>query len=333
MIKNFVYLGYYFKKTNWRQFAAQISYVNKTFGYGKLHLLFDMFFSTLRRGNSFHEYYYYAFYSKNKKERDAYATMGFMYEYQKKFNPVRSRFFLENKIKFFDAYSEFIRREWIKIKDANTSEIEKFILGKQKIVLKKSLGGGGKSVNIYFTDNLDAVRLKEEAKKYNFDLAEEFVYQHPELEKLSPNSLNTIRFITQITKDNTVDIIGAILRMGIYGHTDNLSSGGIACNINIINGLVNSNGITFNITNPDYERHPVSNKRFIGFQIPYWNSVKKLCEEAALKHPVNKSVGWDVAIRSDGPLLIEGNNEWGARVWQMPQKKGLKHKLLKYFDN
>jgi len=289
-----------------------------------------MIFSTLKRGNSFHEYYYYAFYSKTDIERNAYATMAFMYEYHKKFNPGKYRPILENKINFFGAYSQFIRREWIKILETDEMDIEKFISGKEKVVLKNSLSGGGKAVQIYTISDFNAKTLKEEARKRNFDIAEEFVYQHQDLQALSPNSLNTVRFVTQVTKENTVEIVGAMLRMGIHKQTDNLSSGGIVCNIDINSGLIESNGVTFDITHPAYTFHPVSKQTFIGFQIPYWDNVIELCKAAALKHTENKSIGWDVAITEKGPLLIEGNHDWGARVWQMPAKVGLKYKLVKY---
>ena len=74
----------------------------------------------------------------------------------------------------------------------------------------------------------------------------------------------------------------------------------------------------------------VSNVKIENFQIPYWNEVVTLCIKAASKYDDNKSIGWDVAITQRGPILIEGNHDWGARVWQMPAGKGLKKILSKY---
>ena len=96
------------------------------------------------------------------------------------------------------------------------------------------------------------------------------------------------------------------------------------------NGKIESQGVSFDITVPDYELHPISNMKIEGFQIPYWNEVRELCIRAASKYQDNKSIGWDVAIKQDGPILIEGNHDWGARVWQMPAGKGLKNILSKY---
>lgn len=332
-MKNLLYLGYFIKKTDWKQFLSQISYVSNKYNISKFHLFSDMLFSTLIRGNSFHEYYYYAFYSKKKEERDAYATMGFMYEFQKRFNPVQQRDVLENKIKFFEIYSEFIGRKWMKILECSEEDIEIFISEKEKIVLKNSLSGGGKAVRIYSMAEFNAKSLKGEALKNNFDIAEEFVYQHHSLQKLSPNSLNTVRLVTQYTKDNTVEIIGAMIRFGILKQTDNLSSGGIACTIDINSGKIESNGVTFEISQNDYVTHPVSKQPLIGFQIPYWQDSIDICKAAAIINTENKTIGWDVAITENAPILIEANNDWGARVWQMPAKKGLKYKLNKYIQD
>ena len=86
----------------------------------------------------------------------------------------------------------------------------------------------------------------------------------------------------------------------------------------------------FRSTKPDYKTHPISGKILLGFQIPFWYESLELAKKAALLYPQNRSVGWDIAIKNNGPILIEGNHNWGARLWQMPVKQGLKHLLEPY---
>ena len=172
--------------------------------------------------------------------------------------------------------------------------------------------------------------IKDDAVVHHYDIMEDFVQQHEDLQRLSPNSLNTVRFITQLKNDGSVDIVGASLRMGILKNTDNLSSGGITCKIDVETGKLDSKGYAFDITQPLCDVHPVSGITLVGFEVPHWEKVKAMCIKAASKYSDNRSVGWDVAIKQDGPLLIEGNHDWGARVWQMPAGKGMKKMLEKY---
>lgn len=256
--------------------------------------------------------------------------MAYMYEFQLKNNPVQTRSVLENKHVFFEEYKQWIERDWINLSDASIADIKRFIANKEQVVFKNALGGAGKSVKIASTLNFIAESLARYAKKHNYDLLEEFISQHNNLQRLSPNSLNTVRLITQINAGGGVEIIGAMLRMGINLNTDNLSTGGIACPIDPELGVITGPAISFDNTKPDYESHPVSCIRFEGFKIPYWTKIIEMCKEAALLHPENKSIGWDVAIKQTGPLLLEGNHDWGARLWQMPMKRGLKYVLEKY---
>lgn len=329
-MKNLVYFFYYIKTTNWERLKKHQNYVAEKCGISKGHLVKDAIGCALKYGISFHEYYYYGFYEKPASKRSEYASMGFMYQFQKKMNPPSKRDVLADKNKFDLAYAEFMGREMMCPISSTVVEIDNFISDKDKVVLKSSTGGGGKFVKIITCSETNAEAIKKLAVEKGFDILEEFVHQHEDLQRLSPNSLNTVRFITQLKNDGTVDVVGASLRMGILKNTDNLSSGGITCKINVETGKIESKGYAFDITQPLCEAHPVSGISLVGFQIPHWNSIKEMCIRAALKYPDNRSVGWDVAIKQDGPLLIEGNHDWGARVWQMPAGKGMKQLLEKY---
>jgi len=329
-MKNIIYFFYYIKITNWKRLFFDVNYVINNKKKSRFALLIDIIKCTFKYGSAFNEYFYYSFYEKSVSQRKEYASMGFMYEYQKKCNPPSQREILANKILFFEKYKDYIGRNWLKIFESDLTHISAFLEGKEKIVLKGSKGGGGKNVLIVFLDNMSVENLAQEAKKLNLDILEEFVYQHPDMNRLAPNSLNTIRVITQYTPNKKVDIVGATLRMGIDKNTDNLSSGGLACGVNISTGKIDTDGISFDIGKTNLAQHPISGITFIGFQIPYWKEILNLCKKIAFNNSENTSVGWDIAIKKEGPIVIEGNHDWGARVWQMPYNRGFKYKLLKY---
>lgn len=326
-----VYFLYFMAKTKWVKLLKDIRYVSKKINRNWIRLFFDMIKSSFIYGTSFHEYFYYAFYEKSHLQRKTYATTAWTYEFQLHMNPKNTRSIVEDKLTFLKTYPELIGRTWIEIKESNAKEIERFLLGKKKVVLKNSKGQAGQNVKVINLDEYNAVTLRNFASQNHFDLLEEFVFQHKSLMELSPHSLNTLRFITQINKQKQVEILGTILRLGIGKETDNLSTGGIACPIDPVTGVVSGPGISFDITKEDYYVHPINNKPLIGFKIPYWKESLSLVNKTALKYQVNKSIGWDIAITDNGPLLIEGNHNWGVRLWQLPVKKGLKEILVKYY--
>jgi hypothetical protein len=327
---HFVYFIYHVKHTNWSKFISDLSYVSKSIKLSKFYLLLSIFYSSLRFGNSFYEYLYYGFHNVSLQGKKLYALSGYMYEYQLKMNPRDQRYLLEDKMVFLKKYKEFIGREWLDLNISDIEEISAFIKGKSKVVLKNSKGQAGNFVKIIDLQYFTSPSLFEYSKNNNFDLLEEFVFQHKTLMDLAPNSLNTLRIITQINNQEKVKIIGTILRLGYDRETDNISTGGLACSFDPGTGIVNTNGISFDISKPDFLVHPVSGKILKGFQIPYWRESIEMARKAALLFPQNRSVGWDIAIKNEGPILIEGNHNWGARIWQMPVKQGLKPILIEY---
>lgn len=324
-------LGYFIITTKYRKLLAEIKFFRTNYNHASGNMLVDMLKSSLQLGSSFHEYFYYNFPGKTKSERKTYATTGKMYAYQLKMNPPIHRYMIEDKLIFLERYKDFIGRNWLNLKVANEYEVAEFIKGKAKVVLKNSMGQAGRSVKIVDLQNTSPVTIIENSKRNRLDLMEEFVVQHDDIMSLASESLNTIRIITQITNRGEAEIIGTILRLGCGGGTDNLSTNGIACPIDILTGKINGSGISFDMTKPEYKIHPVSGKNLMGFQVPFWKESVELAKKAALLYPQNRSVGWDVAVTNNGPLLIEGNHNWGARLWQMPVHQGLK-KLLQKTD-
>ena len=109
-----------------------------------------------------------------------------------------------------------------------------------------------------------------------------------------------------------------------------MAAGNIAAPIDEMTGLVSGSGVYSDITKTDEIEHPVTGVKIEGFQVPYWPEVMNMVKEAALLHPQNRSIGWDVAITNEGPELLEGNHNWCKLLWQLPVKKGLKPVLEQY---
>ncbi len=336
MLTRLLYLGYHLKNLDTKKLRLFTNHVTNQQDRSSVALLADMVGSSLKYNTSLLEYFQFHFYEKDARERATYAGTGYMYEYQLLMNPKSSRAVLDDKKEFFVRYSPFVKHLAADIDTLRAQdEVCRKILANPsgKIVLKYSHGQCGWQVGIYKTDffrNRDLVEFMEEK---NYDLAEEFIVQHPDLMSLSPSGVNTVRVITQLDADDEVVLLGARLRVSENSPVDNMASGNFAAAIDIKPGIVNTPGVYSDITKDDVTVHPVTGVDIVGFQVPYWPEIISMVKKAAVHAPENRSIGWDVAVTENGPGLIEGNHDWCKLVWQLPIKQGLKPVLKNHWDS
>jgi hypothetical protein len=310
-----------------------MDYTHQETKKSRLRIMTDLFFCSFKYNISVLDYFYFRFFEKTKEERRRWAGTGFMYDYQRKMNPIASRDVLADKAKFLDQYAKFFSRKHLDIsKSSGQQEVISDLLSNPggKLVLKNALGQVGAEVEVINSREFTPVSLIAYMRKNRFNLIEEFVVQHPALMELSPSGLNTLRIITQINKKGEADLLGARLRISVNSSVDNMAAGNLAAPVDLESGMINGPGVYSDIRKDDEPIHPVTGKAIYGFHIPYWEESVKMATLAALHRPENKSIGWDIAITPTGPELIEGNHNWCKLLWQLPVKKGLKQVLEPY---
>ncbi len=145
-------------------------------------------------------------------------------------------------------------------------------------------------------------------------LFQETIKQHPELDKLNPSCINTVRFDTFIDNQGKTEIISAFLRMSANNlYVDNTHKGGCFVGIDLNTGKLKREGF-MELNNPNggiILEHPVTHIVFEGFNVPYFKEAKDLMVRAASYMPGLRLVGWDMGISDSGPVLIEGNSDYG----------------------
>jgi hypothetical protein len=196
-----------------------------------------------------------------------------------------------------------------------------------KLVFKESSGKCGAQVQIRENRDFTTDSLVPIMKKNNYGLVEEFIQQHPELNRLSPSAVNTVRIFTQLNDEREVVILGSRLRISVNSSVDNMAAGNMAAPIDELSGVISGPGVYSDITKEECNVHPVTGTEIVGFKVPFWNEIIDMVKKAALKHPQNRSIGWDVVVTERGPGLIEGNHDWCKLLWQLPVKQGLKQRL------
>ncbi len=168
---------------------------------------------------------------------------------------------------------------------------------------RKELMEGTDSINEFCNDILRSEFLFQETIK-----------QHPDLDILNPSSLNTIRFDTFIDKDGRIDIISGFLKMSTNNsYVDNNIAGGCGVSINLNTGKLQKFGYSkIKVSGVKLlTEHPVTKTKFEDLSIPCLPEAKEVVLKVAGLMPGLRLVGWDVGIGESGPVLIEGNSDYG----------------------
>lgn len=143
-------------------------------------------------------------------------------------------------------------------------------------------------------------------------LIQSTISQQDTMKSLHPQSLNTIRLVTVINlKTGQPEVFPSILRIGTGDAiVDNTSQGGLAVGVHLDSGRLRE----FGFYKPKYGTkvavHPDSGIRFSDFVVPYFEECKRQALFLHSRLPDIHSIGWDIAITKDGPVFVEGNDNW-----------------------
>lgn len=325
-LKRLIYFFYYLKKMNWETLRKFQKHHKDTYQLSKLKQWYLVLVNTLKYNISILEFYQFDFINKSHQEKLKWAGTGTMYEFQLEANPKDQREALDDKRIFAKKYSKFVVHQIYPISELS-EEVIKVLLSKVKIVFKDATGKCGSGVLIKNTNELNASNFIQFMHKHKFDMVETYIQQHPDINKLSPSGVNTIRIFTKLNSENEFMILGCRMRISVNSEVDNMAAGNLAAPVDQATGKIQGPGVYSDITKRPEKVHPITKVPIVGFQIPFWEDILKMVEEASLLHTNNKSIGWDVIVTKDGPGLLEGNHDWCKLVWQLPVNKGLKELL------
>lgn len=170
--------------------------------------------------------------------------------------------------------------------------------------LKESKSQGASGIYKVSRSNIEKIPLSLD-KNY---LIEESIVQHPELNLINPDCINTLRVITY-KKNDVVKIASCFFRMGIQGASvDNASAGGVFVSYDIHTNQLGKMGYKkFKYGGQSFFKHPDTKFEFEKKNLPYPNHVIELVKKAASLIDL-EMIGWDIAYTEKGPLIIEGND-------------------------
>lgn len=304
-------------RMNYKQMFKTADRIDSATGKNKLWLLNDIVRCGFRYGAGYRDYELYRFYELPDSVRATYVTRGVNNTINHLLNDPAFCPVFDSKEEFYKVFSNFLGRSWIDAKDCGFPQFSRFMEGREKIVVKPGDGCCGRGVEILRKADYSSVRTMYDSILASGDaMAEEVVIQHPDLQRLNPGCVNTVRVGT-ITHNGKTGIVYAYVRIGNSSRpVDNLNAGGMCAPADLETGIISRPGYDKN--GRTYATHPASGCAISGFQIPYWTEAKEMCLKAAQVVPQVGYVGWDVAFTAGGPILIEGNNMPGHDILQLP---------------
>ena len=262
---------------------------------------------------SYNDFLYMHMQYMTVKKIETFLTEKELWDAERTLNADAYRKYFNSKRLFYERFGSYMKREIIPIRDITKSEMISFIKARKKAVFKPDDKYAGIGFFIASCDENGEVVFPgdapsfEEMQNENY-IMEEYVCQHKAYSDMYDLSLNTVRVTTFIKKDQAPEILFVVNQFGSEG------------------SIVDNDDITsiWNVTDPEtgiiiaceeddnngflYETHPDSKKPFIGFKNPCFEEIKNTALKAAVEIPECRLVGWDIAVRQDGEIvIIEGN--------------------------
>ena len=298
--------------------------VHERTGKNTAFILADIIQCGLRYQAGYMDYLVFEMYNLNAQQRATYITRGVNNRFVRLLNPRENWSILEDKIVFLKRFDGLHGRAWIDLRETSPAEFEAFCSEHPRIVAKPISGTCGRGIEFFDLSDGPIEDLYDRLMQGEQFLVEELIVQHPQISRLYPQSVNTLRLVT-IRNHDEVHVVFSSMRLGNGKQVDNLNSGGMAV-------IVDETGhICTPAADKDgkaYDAHPMTGVPFIGFEVPLFAESIALVKQAALRMPELGYIGWDVAVTESGPLLLEANHFPGHDIYQFqvhlgPDKRGL----------
>lgn len=300
--------------------------VKEKSGQSKVYTFFDILVCAARYGAGYYDYVMFGFYNMNHAQRDTYLTRVRNKRVQEIMNPPTSCDEMDDKLLFNEIFADYLHRKTLNGEDATAEQLEEFLQGQEAIFAKINHGDCGRGVEkLYVKDFSDAKAMLDYIRENKLYVLEHVLQQHPDMARLHPQSVNTMRILTDRV-DGVTHIAYITVKMGCGdGVCDNSGQGGILCRVDPDTGKIISPATDdyFRV----YDKHPDTGIELVGYQLPLVPEAIELAKKAAEVFPKVAHTGWDMAITPDGPAIIEGNDFPGTDLCQLapfyPEKCGL----------
>ena len=277
------------------------------------------------------EYFLFQFYLKDRAERDTYLTYDRRYHFIQAINDdqTTNATVPGNKVLFNMLFDKYLAREWINPTSATPEAFAAFVKKHGKVMLKPACDGKGHGISIYeYTTDEEARALHDRLVGASM-LVEEVLRQHPALNEINPNCINTVRVATYTDRYDEHILLATLRTARGVSIVDNFDAGGIHVAVDLATGKLCSNATDEQMH--DYPTHPLTGTKLNGFQLPNWDKALDVLHRASREMyalPGCRYLGWDIAFLENGEIaIVECNWRQGPQA-QQPHAHGYYHELM-----
>jgi len=185
---------------------------------------------------------------------------------------------------------------------------------KDILIVKPIRGSAGKNI-ILLKKVKDKIIVQSDTKLIPLQefvlpgpaVVQEYIKQDKRMNVISRHSLNTLRIVTMLTRDESVIILAAYMRCGVgESYRDNVSTGGLGICVNRETGQLNKYAIDSG--GKRYIEHPTSKAIFGDFVVPEWQMIMEAAKKTQRVFSFYPMLGLDLGLQENGePVLIEVN--------------------------
>lgn len=319
--KIFSILRYYSKRDNFDELLPNwIDEKNLKDSQYMSELKKDIIFSDLYYGIDPEEYLRYGFEKLSEYARWQYVGDRERSPRMHSISDPEAYEILKDKVRAYEKFKDYYKRDVIAVNSVeDLDKFEAFVAKHKEFIVKPNRAYGGRGIY------RDEIKPDDDAKKILMDMIskhehgtviEELIIQAPEMAKFHPGSVNTIRLVTYNDKGK-IRIVQTSVRIGLGDSV--VDNGCLSSGVDIETGIIVTPGRCAHRKGL-YVIHPETNIQILGSKIPQWEGLLKLAYELPNILPKQKIIGWDLALSTDGWVMIEAN---GAPMIQILAGEGV----------
>ena len=215
-----VLTGVRFKKMN-----HMIDVVHQKCGQNNVRTFFDMLWCAVRYGAGYYDYTMFGFYNMTGAQRDTYLTRVRNKKVSNLMNDMAHDDDFDDKLLFNVRFAKYLRRPTLNGETATVEQMAGFLEGQEAIFAKINHGSCGNGVEkLYVKDFESPAAMLDYIREKKLVVLEHVQAQHPDMARLHPQSVNTMRICTDLV-DGQVHIAYITLKMGRGGGVRQLRPG------------------------------------------------------------------------------------------------------------